>query len=74
MAGSNAVVQGFKQVLIPVLKDAWIEVPNAWKTDGSELRNTLDGTDIGNGTGRPRGVRKLTRTLTCEDRVLDLTG
>ena len=29
---------------------------------------------IGNGTGRPRGVGKLTRTLTREDRVLDLTG
>ena len=29
---------------------------------------------LGNGTGHPWGVRKLTRTLTCEDRVLDLTG
>ena len=27
-----------------------------------------------NGTGHPRGVGKLTRTLTREDRVLDLTG
>ena len=29
---------------------------------------------LGNGTGHPRGVGKLTRTLTHEDRVLDLTG
>ena len=29
---------------------------------------------VGNGTGHPRGVGKLTRTLTREDRVLDLTG
>ena len=29
---------------------------------------------LGNGTGCPRGVGKLTRTLTREDRVLDLTG
>ena len=29
---------------------------------------------LGNGTGQPRGVRMLTRTLTREDRVLDLTG
>ena len=32
------------------------------------------GRHIGNGTGQPRGVGKLTRTLTREDRVLDLTG
>ena len=29
---------------------------------------------LGNGTGHPRGVGKLTRTLTREDRVLDLMG
>ena len=29
---------------------------------------------VGNGTGHPRGVGKLTCTLTREDRVLDLTG
>ena len=29
---------------------------------------------LGNGTGRPRGVENLTRTLTLEDRVLYLTG
>ena len=29
---------------------------------------------LGNGTGHPWGVGKLTRTLTREDRVLDLTG
>ena len=34
----------------------------------------LNMTDIGNGTGQPRGVGKLTRTLTREDRVLNLTG
>ena len=31
-------------------------------------------TSLGNGTGQPRGVGRLTRTLTREDRVLDLTG
>ena len=30
--------------------------------------------NLGNGTGHPRGVGKLTRTLTREDRVLYLTG
>ena len=29
---------------------------------------------LGNGTGQPRGVGKITRTLTRENRVLDLTG
>ena len=29
---------------------------------------------LGNGMGHPRGLGKLTRTLTHEDRVLDLTG
>ena len=29
---------------------------------------------LGNGTGHPLGVGELTRTLTHEDRVLDLTG
>ena len=29
---------------------------------------------VGNGTGHPQGVGKLTRTLTRKDRVLDLTG
>ena len=29
---------------------------------------------LGNGTGQPRGVGKLTCTMTREDRVLDLTG
>ena len=41
------------------------------------IRTTIDDVRtllIGNGTGHPRGVEKLTPTLTREDRVLDLTG
>ena len=33
-----------------------------------------DASWVGNGTGQPRGVGKLTRTLARKDRVLDLTG
>ena len=35
-----------------------MEVPNAWKTDGSELRNTLEGTEHGKGAEVRNEVRK----------------
>ena len=33
------------------IKDVRMGVPNAWKMDGSELRNTLEGTECGKGGG-----------------------
>ena len=35
-----------------------MEVPNAWKTDGLELRNTLEGTEHGKGAEVRNEVRK----------------
>ena len=29
------------------VRSVWMGVPNAWKTDGSELQNTLEGTGHG---------------------------
>ena len=57
-----------------------------WNRDGNGTGVTMKGRrlgfnfdvapslQVGNGTGHPRGVGKLTRTLTREDRVFDLTG
>ena len=50
----------------------------AYKSEASiqqwEGEDFCPGVSLGNGTGQPQGVGKLTRTLTREDRVLDLTG
>ena len=50
-------------------------MPNAWKTDGSELRNTLEGTERGKGAKVRNEVRKegAMRNVSCRGERLGLS-